>query len=37
VTLLAPGQRSCLDYAAVELYLNDVSQLVAVDLVLGSP
>lgn len=37
VTLLAAGERSCLDYAAVELYVNDVAQLVAVDLVIGSP
>jgi hypothetical protein len=37
VTLVAPGDRSCLDYAAVELYVNDVAQLVAVNLVLGSP
>jgi hypothetical protein len=37
VTLLARPHGSCLDYAAVELYLNDVSQLVAANLVLGSP
>ncbi len=37
VTVLAAGDRSCLDYAAVELYVNDVAQLVAVDLVIGSP
>ena len=37
VTLLPRPHASCLDYAAVELYVNDVGQLVAVNLVLGSP
>lgn len=37
VTLLAAGDRSCLDYAALELYADDAGRLVAADLVLGSP
>ena len=37
VTLLARPHGSCFDYAAVEQYVNDVSQVVAANLVLGSP
>lgn len=37
ITLLAPGARSCLDFAAVELYADATGRLVAADLVLGSP